>query len=182
MRRRAALAGAVFSFVRAQAQTPAGSISGNFTLADGAGKTITNHDFPGRYLLVFFGYTNCPDICPVTLERIARALALLGPQACRLQPIFITVDPARDSPATVSRYTALFSPDILGLSGSPKAIAQAIAAFHVYAGPADPHTGAIAHGALLYLLSPDGTLVAALPNTMPAPALAAKLAALMGPS
>lgn len=182
MRRRAAL-GALAAMLPGwvRAQNPGGGISGDFALADGTGKLVTNHDFAGKYVLVFFGYTNCPDVCPATLGKIARVLPLLGARARLLQPIFITIDPARDSPAVVSRYVALFSPAILGLSGSEAAVAQAEAAFDVYVGAADADSGAIAHGALLYLLGPDGAFLAALPDTMPVQALAARLAALMGP-
>jgi protein SCO1/2 len=182
MRRRAALA-VTLALLRAgggaRAQPPGSGLNYTFTLQNGAGNTVTNRDFPGRYLLVFFGYTNCPDVCPVTLEKIARALPLLGARAQLLQPIFITLDPTRDTPAITARYAALFSPAILGLSGSPQAIAQAIAAFHVYASPPDPRTGAVSHGTLLYLTAPNGPLIAALPGTLTPPALAAALMAQM---
>ena len=90
--------------------TQAASIGGPFTLTNAQGKSVTNADFRGRYMLVYFGYTFCPDVCPTTLNDVAQAIDKLGPKADRLQPLFITVDPARDTPAIMSQYTACVLP------------------------------------------------------------------------
>jgi protein SCO1/2 len=162
------------------AQPP--GIGGPFSLLDGKGETITNESFQGRFLLVFFGYTNCPDECPAVMYKIAQALALLGATPARLQAVFITIDPTRDTPDLASRYAALFSPDIMELSGTPDAIKQVIAEYHVDVGAPDAQSGAIAHSALLYLTGPDGHFIEAFPsNTSPA-MLATKLGAAMAGS
>ena len=85
-------------------------VGGSFTLEDGNGRQVAERDFRGKYLLIYFGYTFCPDVCPTTLTEAADALERLGPKADRLQPIFITVDPKRDTPAVVKQYVAAFSP------------------------------------------------------------------------
>src|SRR5580692_11634030 len=85
------------------------SIGGPFTLEDGSGKPVTDRDFRGKYMLVYFGYTFCPDVCPTTLNAVADAMDKLGPAAARIQPLFITVDPKRDTPAVVKQYVAAFT-------------------------------------------------------------------------
>jgi cytochrome oxidase Cu insertion factor (SCO1/SenC/PrrC family) len=156
----------------AQTQT---SIGGPFTLIDGAGRSVTDRDFEGKTLLVFFGYTNCPDLCPTTLNTISQSLKLLGQGSKNIQPLFITVDPARDSPALIDRYVALFSPRITGLSGSPAQLQKVEREYHVYVGPTDPKTGAINHSAILYLIGPDGRFITALNDGLSAGQLAAQL-------
>ena len=101
------------------------AIGGPFTLESSSGKTVTDRDFRGKYMLVYFGYTYCPDVCPTTLNAVAAALDKLGPKAKDLRPIFITVDPQRDTPAVMKQYTAAFSPDLIGLTGTPDADRQA---------------------------------------------------------
>jgi protein SCO1 len=152
-------------------------IGGPFTLTGSTGQPVRQADFHGKYLLVFFGYTNCPDLCPATLYKLTRALALLGPGR-HIQPVFISVDPVRDTPAIVGRYTRLFSPDIIGLSGTAAQLQAVKERFHVYAGPADPRTGAIAHSALIYILGPDGQFLDALPSDGTAASLARRIARL----
>jgi protein SCO1/2 len=154
------------------------SSGGAFTLEDGNGLTLTDRDFQGRYLLVFFGYTNCPEECPAVLYNMARALALLGATPARLQAVFITTDPARDTPNLTSRYAALFSPDIMGLSGTPDAIKQVTTEYQVFAGGPD----AIAQGAMIYLLGPNGHFIETLPGDGAPAILAAKLGAAMAGS
>jgi protein SCO1/2 len=154
------------------------TIGGDFALRDSAGHQVSAHNYAGKYFLVFFGYTNCPDVCPVTLYNIARALVLLGPQADRVVPLFITVDPARDTPALMGRYTALFSPRIIGLTGSVEQIAAVERTYHVYAAPT-PKNDLILHSAILFLMGPDGVFVSGLPADTPPAALAAALRAAM---
>jgi protein SCO1 len=156
----------------------AGAQDFTFALPDGSGHLITPAQFRGRYLLVFFGYTRCPDLCPTTLRNIAVALAGIDPAGRHFAAAFISLDAAHDRPANVARYAALFSPRITGLTGSPAQLHQAIIAFHAYAAWPQGPDGPLQHSALLYLLSPTGTLADILPAGLTAPALARRLARL----
>ena len=173
------MAGAALALALSPARAQ-GAIGGPFSLTGAAGQSVTSQDFAGKYLLVFFGYTHCPDECPAAMYHIALALAALGAAAQRLQSLFITIDPARDTPAIAGRYAALFSPGIIGLSGTPAQVAQAMQAYHVYAAPAGPQGGAIAHSDFIYLMAPDGSFIAAFPGAIAARTLAARIAAAMG--
>lgn len=140
---------------------------GPFTLTAPDGRTVTDATFRGKYMLVYFGYTYCPDVCPTTLANLAKALDRLGKRADALQAIFITVDPARDTPAVMGQYTSAISPRILGLSGTPAQIAAAAGAYHVYYavhrnGP-DDRNYAVDHSSVLYLMSPSGAPLALIP-------------------
>ena len=139
-------------------------VGGPFTLEDGAGKQVTDRDFRGKYMLVYFGYTFCPDVCPTTLNEVADAIDHLGAKANELQPIFITVDPKRDTPAVVKQYTAAFSPKLIGLTGTPEQIAAVAKAYRVYyaehrTGPG-PNDYSMDHSSILYLMGPDGKFIA----------------------
>ncbi len=174
MIRRAALCGALGLGVLA---SPARAMPYHFTLYDGQGQMVTADSFPGRLLLVFFGYTHCPDICPATLEHLAKALQTADPQGKKLQGLFISIDPAEDSPALASAYAALFSRRIIGLSGSASDIAAAEREFHVYVRPlAD---GGFAHGALIYALDDQGQLRAVIPDGLSTAQLSQRLSALL---
>lgn len=98
-------------------------IGGPFTLVDHTGRTVTKKDFGGRYLLVFFGFSNCPDVCPTTLGDIASALDLLGAEADAVQPLFVSLDSGRDTPERLAEYVAAFHPKVVGLTGTPVQIA-----------------------------------------------------------
>jgi protein SCO1/2 len=139
-------------------------VGGSFSLQDGDGRQVTSRDFRGKYMLIYFGYTFCPDVCPTTLTEAADALDRLGPKADRLQAIFITIDPKRDTPAVVKQYAAAFSPRLIGLTGSPEQIAQVAKEYRVYyaehrTGPG-PGDYAMDHSSILYLMGPDGTFIA----------------------
>jgi|ERR1700722_4765534 protein SCO1/2 len=139
-------------------------VGGPFTLEDSAGKPVSDRDFRGKYMLVYFGYTFCPDVCPTTLNEVADALDHLGTKANDLQPIFITVDPKRDTPAVVKQYTAAFSPKLIGLTGTPEQIAAVAKAYRVYyaehrTGPG-PNDYSMDHSSILYLMGPDGKFIA----------------------
>jgi len=140
------------------------AIGGPFSLTDQTGKTVTERDFQGRYMLIFFGYTYCPDVCPTTLSTVAGALDKLGPAfAAKLVPIFITIDPERDTPAVMKTYVEAFSPAIQGLTGSPDDIAKVARAFKVYAAKVkgdSPEHYTMDHSAILYLMGPDGRFIA----------------------
>jgi protein SCO1/2 len=119
---------------------------------------VTDQDFRGKWLLVFFGYTRCPDVCPTTLSDIADALAKLGPLADRVQPLFVTVDPSRDTQPVLADYTAAFDPRIIGLTGSPSQIAAAAKAYNVtYAKRVIGDDYYMDHTAAVRVMRPDGT-------------------------
>jgi len=156
------------------------SIGGAFTLAGPDGKPVTDRDFRGRYMLVYFGYTTCPDVCPTTLSEMASALDKLGPKAARVQPLFITVDPARDTPAVMRQYTAAFSPRLEGLTGTPEQVKAVAQEYRVYyarhdTGPG-PNDYGMDHSSVLYLMGPDGAFVAPLRADEDAAAMAADIA------
>lgn len=109
------------------------SIGGAFDLIDHHGNTVTNESWPGAYKLVFFGFTNCPDICPAGLQKIATVLETLGDQAEKIQPLLITVDPQRDTPEVMAEYIVMFDQRIIGLTGSQEQIDRAVSAYKVYA-------------------------------------------------
>jgi protein SCO1 len=162
---------------------PASFVGGPFVLQDGNGKPVSDRDFRGKYMLVYFGYTFCPDVCPTTLNDVADALDRLGANADRLQPIFITVDPKRDTPAVMKQYTAAFTPRLIGLTGSQEQIAEVAREYRVYyaehrtgAGPGD-YT--MDHSSVLYLMGPDGKFIAPIQADEDGKQIAADLSRLM---
>ena len=146
-------------------------VGGPFSLVGADGKTVTDQDFRGRYMLVFFGFTHCPDICPAELQVIAEALDKLGDKAAKVVPIFITVDPERDDPKTMGEYVKSFGPNFVGLTGSPEAIAAAAKAYRVaYAkveNKENKDNYTIDHSALAYLMGPDGQYITHIPYGTP---------------
>jgi protein SCO1/2 len=145
-------------------QGGAPTIGGPFKLVNGEGRPVTDRDFRGHYLLVYFGYTFCPDVCPTTLNQVAEALDKLGPKGEQVQPLFITVDPKRDTPQVVGQYVAAFSPRLVGLTGTPEEIAKVAREYRVYyaihktAGAPGDYT--VDHSSILYLMSPSGAFIA----------------------
>jgi protein SCO1/2 len=135
------------------------------------GKTVTDKDFRGRYMLVFFGFTHCPDICPAELQVMSAALEDLGADADKVVPIFITLDPERDTPEAVTAYVQNFGTNFVGLTGSPEAIEKAAKAYRVtYQKFQDESMGedySIDHSALVYLMGPDGAFVTHIPYGTP---------------
>lgn len=157
------------------------TIGGPFSLTAPDGHTVTERDFRGRWMLVYFGYTNCPDTCPTALNDIAQALDLLGPGAKDVAPIFITVDPGRDTPTAMGAYTAKFDRRILGLTGTPEQIAKVKSEYHVYAEPAaHPVQGGMVmdHSSVIVVMNPQGQFADALNGDADAATIAAKLRAL----
>jgi protein SCO1/2 len=146
-------------------------IGGPFELAGKDGKTVTDKDFRGRYMLVFFGFTHCPDICPAELQVMSAALEDLGADADKVVPIFITLDPERDTPEAVTAYVQNFGTNFVGLTGSPEAIEKAAKAYRVtYQKFQDESMGddySIDHSALVYLMGPDGAFVTHIPYGTP---------------
>ncbi|RYY11977.1 MAG: SCO family protein [Alphaproteobacteria bacterium] len=157
-----ACAGALFISNRSApaqvAQTA--SIGGPFTLVNGDGKTVRDTDFRGKFMLVYFGYTFCPDVCPTTLNDVSQAIDKLGAKADRLQPLFITIDPARDTPPVMRQYTAAFTPRLEGLTGTPEQIATVAKEYRVYYAPhrtgPNPEDYLMDHSSILYVVGPDG--------------------------
>jgi protein SCO1/2 len=142
-------------------------IGGPFELVGKDGKTVTDKDFRGRYMLVFFGFTHCPDICPAELQVMSAALDDLGDKADQVVPVFITVDPARDTPELVTAYVENFGPNFVGLTGSLEAVDKAAKAYRVTyqkfqeEGAGDNYS--VDHSALVYLMGPDGKFVTHFP-------------------
>ena len=133
-------------------------INSRFSLVDDSGHAVSDTDFRGRFLLVFFGYTHCPDVCPTELQTMADAVQRLGAAGASVQPIFITVDPERDTSAVLHDYVALFPPRLVGLTGSPEQIAAAARSYRVFYRRAPSADGGYSmdHSGLIYVIGPDG--------------------------
>ncbi|MFN4312348.1 MAG: SCO family protein [Ferrovibrio sp.] len=108
------------------------SIGGPFTLTDQDGRTVSDRDYAGKFMLVYFGFTHCPDICPTGLQTIAIAMDGLGADAARVQPILISVDPERDTPPVMKEYVQAFHDRLVGLTGTPEQIAKVAREYRVY--------------------------------------------------
>lgn len=132
----------------------------DFVLQDGSGQTHTMADFRGKFSLVFFGFTNCPDVCPTTMSEVAQVMDDLGAEADRVQPLFISIDPERDRQQGLAEYVAAFHPAILGLSGDDAATKDAASSFKIYFGREEdssaPGGYTMSHSPGLYLIGPDG--------------------------
>ncbi len=153
-------------------------VGGDFTLAGPRG-AVSLHDFAGKLVLLQFGYTYCPDICPTSLTLLAQALGSLTPaEQARVQPIFVSVDPERDTVARLVEYTEFFHPNILGLTGPAVQLAEIAGRYGaVFARLENASAGGyvIDHTALTYFVTPDGRLVASLPHATPAEQLVAEI-------
>jgi protein SCO1/2 len=141
--------------------TGAADVGGPFSLTNHNGKTVTDRDFRGRYMLVYFGYSFCPDVCPTTLGVMAEALQKAGGKAQRIAPVFITIDPERDTPQVLGEYMKAFGPQFIGLTGSPAAIKDVEKKYRVYAAkrPLDKGGYGMDHSSVLYLMGPDGKMI-----------------------
>lgn len=135
-------------------------IGGPFSLTDQDGRKVTDKDFRGHYMLVFFGYTYCPDLCPTELQVISAALDSLGAKADSIQPIFITFDPQRDTPEVMKQYVSNFHPRLIGLTGTPEEIAAAAKAYRVFYSKLEnssgPNTYLMDHSTITYLMDKQG--------------------------
>jgi protein SCO1/2 len=154
-------------------------IGGPFELTDGAGRHVTEKSWPGKYLVVYFGYTFCPDVCPTTLSDLAGALEKLGGTADKVQPLFITVDPRRDTPKVIADYAAAFTPRLTGLTGTAEQIARVAKEYRVYyaehrTGPG-PGDYTMDHSSVIYLIAPDGHFVSVIRADQQADAMAAAI-------
>ncbi len=126
----------------------------------GNGQEVTERSFRGKYLLIYFGYTSCQDVCPTTLTTMTAALDDLGAAAERVQPVFITVDPERDTPQVMARYATEFTPRLIGLSGTPEALHLVATEYRVTVSRRPGDAGMIDHSSVLYLVAPGGTSLA----------------------
>ncbi|MEJ1978999.1 MAG: SCO family protein [Acetobacteraceae bacterium] len=144
-------------------QAPRPAVGGPFALTQDDGRPVTDQSFRGKYLLIYFGYTACRDVCPLTLASVTEALDVLGAKADAVQPLFITVDPQRDTAAVMHPYVAAFTPRLIGLTGAPEALRRVAREYRVsavqHAGD-DPARYLIDHSSVLYLVGPDGRYLA----------------------
>ncbi len=132
-------------------------VGGPFSLVDHTGRKVTEADYRGRPMLVFFGFTHCPEVCPTTLLEITNQLKALGSEADRLQVLFITVDPERDTPAQLALYLQSFDPRIVGLSGSVEQVEAAVKAYKAYAKKIPAEGGyTMDHTASVYVMDAQG--------------------------
>jgi cytochrome oxidase Cu insertion factor (SCO1/SenC/PrrC family) len=159
-------------------------IGGRFALTDHTGRTRTGADFRGKLLLVYFGFTHCPDICPTDLMAMGSALKALGPQAGKVQGLFISVDPERDTPALLATYVDSFHENIVGLTGDERAIRRAAHAYKVYFNKV-PGKGrddyGFDHSAYIYLMDREGKFIGAFPPSTPSERIVQVLKPLLGP-
>ncbi|MDP6262633.1 MAG: SCO family protein [Rhodospirillales bacterium] len=152
------------------------SIGGAFTLIDHNGKTVTDANFRGRYMLVYFGYTFCPDVCPTALQTITDAMDLLGAKADKVQPVFISVDPERDTPKVLKSFMENFHPRMIGLTGSSEQVAAVAKIYRLYyAKASDEDDYLIDHQAFIYLMGPDGKIITYFPHGIAPDAIATKV-------
>ena len=151
--------------------------SGHFVLATTDGRRVTESTYRGKWLLVYFGFTVCPDACPTALLSIGAALESLGPRAAQWQPLFITIDPARDTPAVMAAYLRSFDPRIVGLVGTPRQIAEVERNYRVYEAARAVGGGEVAidHSSFLYVVGPRGAISKILTGDLPGHALADEL-------
>lgn len=163
----------------------AAPLTPRYLLMDPQGRAVTHEDFRGRFQLVSFGFISCPDVCPTTLLEVKQILEILGDQAKQLQPVFITVDPERDTREILREYTAAFDQRILGLTGSPELIRRAADSFRVQYEKvrepgAAPQNYTMNHTAGMVLLDGQGRFVARFAYAMPAAEIAQRIRAAMG--
>jgi cytochrome oxidase Cu insertion factor (SCO1/SenC/PrrC family) len=142
-------------------QTGTAKIGGPFVLIDQNGVRRASSDFRGRFMLIYFGYSYCPDVCPTTLSLMAEALDKLGSRASQVVPVFITIDPERDTPAKLKPYMASFGPRFVGLTGDLADIKKVANLFRVYVKKVSLSSGgyAMEHSSVIYLMGPDGKFV-----------------------
>jgi len=151
---------------RVTAYTPNIDLGGPYELVDHTGRTVTDADFNDSYLLIYFGYTYCPDFCPTELQNMTLALADLGRDAAKVTPVFITVDPDRDTVDAVADYVSHFDPRFVGLTGSADQIAEAAKQFRVYYAKAEDDSSTeylMDHSTFVYLVGTDGKVVTIFP-------------------
>jgi len=160
------------------------AITNAYTLTDHTGRSVTADSFDGQWQMVFFGFTHCPDICPTTLAYMAQVMDELGTDAAQVTPIFITVDPARDTADVMAAYVGAFHPRMVGLTGTEAQVVEAAGNFRVWYERAEdasmPDGYSMAHAGHIYVMAPDGRFVDVwLEGDAPAEAFAADLLTLI---
>jgi len=159
------------------------AIGGPFDLVDQDGNRVSDRDLRGRWLIVYFGYTHCPDACPTALSNIALAVQRLGgPLRATIRPVFITIDPARDTPRVMKDYVAAFDAPILALTGTAAQVARAAKAYRVYYAPRAEPGGdySLDHTSVIYLVDPKGRFAGSLDGAAAPAPLAERLKQLIG--
>lgn len=156
---------------------PLGKVFGGpFSLVNQSGQPVSDKDFLGSYLLLFFGYTSCPDLCSVGLTIMTEALDTLGKDADQIQPVFVTVDPAKDTPEILSAYIKNFHPRLMGLTGTEAQVADVAKIYKVHRRKLKSNEGGggyvVDHGSLTYLMGKDGKFLTLLPYTVTASRMA----------
>jgi cytochrome oxidase Cu insertion factor (SCO1/SenC/PrrC family) len=161
-------------------------VGGPFTMVNHRGETVTDKTYLGKPMLLFFGFTFCPDVCPTELQVMAAALTELGDTGADIQPIFVTVDPERDTPAVIAAYVNNFGERFTGLTGSPAQIAEMAQTYRVFyakqENKADPKNYQMDHSAIIYLMGADGKFLKHFSYSTDAKALAAGLKQALGRS
>lgn len=160
----------------------ASAIGGPFQLVDQNGKTVTDADLKGKWSLIYFGYTHCPDACPTALNDISIALSELGARRDAVRPVFITVDPERDTPETLKAYMTSFDAPILALTGSAEQVAKAAKAYRVYYAK-HPEAGgdySMDHSSVIYVMDPQGRFTASFTHESAPEQIAERLKKLIG--
>ena len=155
----------------------AGKLAGPFTLIATDGRSVTDQTYRGKWVLIYFGYTHCPDACPTALNDMGVALDRLGPEAAQLQPIFITVDPTRDTRDALAEYLKSFDPHVVALTGSPDEIAAVAKEYRVYVSPHQESGGdyTVDHSSFFYLINPEGKYVRVIAGDVSGDELAERL-------
>ena len=157
-------------------------IGGAFELTDTNGQRVSESAFRGKYLLIYFGFTYCPDVCPVDLQKMTQALDMAGGDADKVQPVFVTIDPGRDNPETVATYMQHFHPDFIGLTGTDEEIAAAAGAYRVYYAKVPnedfPDAYLMNHSSNIYLMDCDGAFIQHFSQGTPVDDIAAAIKAL----
>lgn len=180
-----AMAGGAITLIgRAPAADAPRLPGGGFALTDHHGQAVSERSWPDRHLLMTFGYTYCPDICPTTLQLMSDALDLIGGKADKIMPLFVTVDPERDTPERLKEYVAHFNPRIVGLTGGSGAVARAAQNYKIryrknVTDPAQPEAYLMDHSAGILLMAPDGSFVKKFLHNMTPEALAEGLRTLV---
>ena len=155
------------------------AIGGPFTLVSTRGDSVTDQSFPGKWLLIFFGDTYCPDLCPTALHNMSVALEKLGSNATKLQPLFITVDPQRDTRQVMADYLQSFNSRIIGLTGSQPQIDRVVKEYRVYVSKQKSETDSndylVSHSGYIYLMNPQGQFVNVIQGSEDGDAIAAWL-------
>ena len=165
------------------ASTGTARLGGDFTLVNQDGKTVTAADYAGKYRVMFFGFTNCPDVCPTTLQMIADAMKAAPDLAAKVVVMLVSVDPERDTPAALKTYVTYFDPDFQGLTGTPEQVGAVLKAYGVYARKVPLKDSALGytmdHTAFIYLYGPDGAFITAFDPGIAPQDFAAKLKSAM---